>query len=356
MTLGERIDSLDLRAMAPALLVAAAAFIALYLLVERFDRIALAKPVSQGEWAAPKGNELRLAGLGDGPLIALETPEGGSLTVFAPNAVVPGQGPVQQLTWSTFDGPEADNKAQVQVSLAGKGGSVALRRFGDAVASQLLLRVENASLEVTTGATIGEAGYPPKTRIVADGKDLQPTGPGFRFTVPPGGTVTMEFPASGVSSLLGGIRAEDQDIVLSVREVGIYREDATSPDLAICAARNNNYAWAPFFRLSLFPVPNDSDCISGPLTGRGFEIDPDSVTVNLAGSGWQMKEGKPTASLLTWVGASPVLSLLVNWGVPGAVAWIFGLVTWRRRAPVEPVPEAKGKSAPKPGPRSRRSR
>jgi hypothetical protein len=362
MTLSERIESLDLRALVPALLVAAAAFVALYLLIERFDRIARAKPVAERKWTADTGYELKFSGLEQGPFVAIETSPGGGLTVRAPIASLAGRGPMRDLRWTTPDEKEGDNKARVQVSLIGKDGSISISRSGEEVTPQLFLRVENASLEVTSGVTMGDSFTLPKTRIVADGKDLPSTGPGFTFTVPPGGFVAIEFPAfpdgspSGVVPLLGAVREEQEDTVLPLREVELYRENADSPDKAICAAKDNKYAWAPFFRLSLFPVPHDADCSAGPLTGRGFEIDKDWVAVNLAGSGWHMDEGKPTESLWTWVGASPVLALLVNWGVPGAVAWIFGLVTWRRRAPVEPAPKAKEKAAPKPRPRSKRSR
>ena len=362
MTLRERFETLDLRAMVPALLVAAAAFVALYLLIERFDRIARAKPVAEREWHAARGYQLKLSGLEPGPFVAIETSPGGGLTVRAPNAALPGRGAVRGLRWATPDEKDGDNKARVQVSLIGKDGSIRISRSGEAVTPELFLRVENASLEVTSGVTMGDSFTLPKTRIVADGKDLPSTGPGFTFTVPPGGFVAIEFPAfpdgspSGVVPFLGAVREEQEDTVLPLRQVELYREEADSPDKAICAADDNRYAWAPFFRLSLFPVPRDADCKAGRLTGRGFEIDKDLVAVSLAGSGWHIAEGKPTESLWSWVGASPVLALLVNWGVPGAVAWIFGLVTWRRRAPAEPAPEAKATPAPKPGRRPRRSR
>lgn len=362
MTLSERFESLDLRAMVPALLVAAAAFVALTLLIDRFERIARAKPIAERKWSADTGYKLKLSGLEQGPFVSIETSPGGGLTVRAPNAALPGRGAVQGLRWATPDEKEGDNKARVQVSLIGKDGSITISRSGEEVTPQLFLRVDNASLEVTSGVTMGDSFTLPRTRIVADGKDLPPTGPGFTFTVPPGGFVAIEFPAfpdgspSGVVPLLGAVREEQEDTVLPLREVELYREKASSPDKSICAADDDRYSWAPFFRLSLFPVPRDSDCSAGPLTARGFKIDKDSVAVSLAGSGWHIDEGKPTESLWSWVGASPVLGLLVNWGLPGAAAWIFGLVTWRRRAPAEPTPVAKAAAAPKPARRSRRSR
>lgn len=74
------------------------------------------------------------------------------------------------------------------------------------------------------------------------------------------------------------------------------------------------------------------------MTGRAFSIDDESGAVSLASYASHMQEGKPTASLWSWARDNPVLSLVVNRGLPAAVAWIFGLITWQHtNAATEPA-------------------
>jgi hypothetical protein len=365
MTLDERFVGANLRRLFPALLVAAAAFIALLLLIDRFDRIAQARPIvgSDRNWKAETGTELRLRGLSEGPLLGVETDPGGGLIVHAAAARLLDGGATQRLNFKVEGAKGEDNKAKVQVTLVGKDGSVTLSRSGEAVMPQLRIRVENAELKVDTSVTIGDSLMVPSRTIVFGEKELAPNGLGFSFIVPPGGAVAIEFPAfpdgtpSGVVPWLGAVREEQEDTVLAVREAGIFREGTNAPDEAVCAA-NQRYAWALFFRPTLFPVPTGADCRPGPMTGRDFSIDKDSVAVSLAGYAWHMQEGKPSFSLWSWAKSNPVLSLLINWGLPAAVAWIFGLITWRRTAvatkPAEPKKNVTGKTR-RPG-RSRAKR
>jgi hypothetical protein len=345
MTLAERLSGTNLRALLPALLAAAAAFVALFLLIERLDRIAQAKPIAGPDrnWKAETGTELRLRGLAEGPLLGVETDLGGGLIARTVAGRLVNGRTDRRLSWTIESNKGADYKAKAQVSVIGNGGSVILSRSGEAVMPQLRIRVENAELLVDTGVTLGDSHMGPARRIHFGQEELAPTGMGFSFVVPAGGTVAIEFPAfpddtaSGVVPWLGAVREEEEDTVLPVSEAGIFREGANSPDASVCAA-DHRYAWAPFFRLTLFPVPTGADCRPGPMTGRRFSIDKDSVAVTLTGYAWHMQEGKPTASLWSWARDNPVLSLVINWGLPGAVAWIFGLLTWRRTtAAIEPV-------------------
>ena len=45
-----------------------------------------------------------------------------------------------------------------------------------------------------------------------------------------------------------------------------------------------------------------------------------------------MKDGMPTESLWSWASKNPVLSLVINKLLPGAVGLALGLITWRRRS------------------------
>ncbi len=344
LRLGERFGDIDLRALVPSVLGAAFAFFALFLLVDRLERVAQAQTIAGGEtWQATRGSELRLSALQEGPLVGLETSAGAGLTVRAGRAALTDGGPVHSLVWMTSDDKDGDNKAKVQVSVIGSGGSVRLSRAGEASEPQLLIRPENTKLRVDTGVTIGDALTIPGIEIFFDKKPLPVTGVGFSFIVPEGGYVAIEFPAlpngkpSGVTTTLGSVREEQEDTVLPVGEVELYQEGASTPFKALCAA-DRRYAWAPFFRPALFPVPNGADCRPGRMTGRGFGIDDNSIDVTLAGQAWRLDQGKPTASLWTQVEGNPVLSWFIHWALPGACGWILGLVIWRRRtaAPAEP--------------------
>jgi hypothetical protein len=348
MRLGGRFADVDLRVMAPALFAAALTFVALFFLIDRLQRIAQAKPIFGDDrlWKAMTGTELRLSGLDEGPLVGVETSPGGGLTVRSPRATLQNGGPARQLTWLNPDENGGDNKAKVEVSLIGKGGSVRLSRAGEAVAPQLLIRAENAKLRVDSGVTIGNSLAVPPIEIFFDGKPLPVTGMGFSFIVPEGGSVAIEFPAlpngtpSGVVTSLGAVREEQEDTVLPVREVGVFREGASSPDKAMCAS-NQTYAWALFVRPALFPLPHGTDCRPGAMTGRDFSIGPDFVAVALAGQAWRIEAGRPSASLWSWAENSPLLSIVIRWGLPAAVAWILGLITWRRTAPTPEAPQPK---------------
>jgi hypothetical protein len=360
MKLGEWVGSIDLRAMVPSLLGAAAAFIALLLVVERLERVAEAQPISGTDrtWKAMTGTELRLSGLEEGPLVGVETSPGGGLTVRAQRAALVDGGPVQPLVWLTADQKGGDNKAKVEVSVVGKGGTVRLSRAGEEVAPQLLIRAENVKLRVDAEVTIGDSLTVPATQIFFDKKQLPATGANFSFIVPEGGFVAIEFPAlpngqpSGVVTTLGAAREEQQDMVLPVSEVGIYREGATAPDQAVCAA-DRRYAWAPFFRAALRPVPSGADCRLGPMTGRGFSIDAEWIGVSLAGQAWHTLQGKPIPSLWTEIEANPVLSVLIRLGLPTAVGWILGRIIWRRRRIASPQAEEPGARVPAKRPPSR---
>ena len=131
--LGERFGDIDLRALVPSVLGAAFAFFALFLLVDRLERVAQAQTIAGGEtWQATRGSELRLSALQEGPLVGLETSAGAGLTVRAGRAALTDGGPVHSLVWMTPDDKDGDNKAKVQVSVIGSGGSVRLSRAGEA--------------------------------------------------------------------------------------------------------------------------------------------------------------------------------------------------------------------------------
>ena len=130
LRLGERFGDIDLRALVPSVLGAAFAFLALFLLVDRLERVAQAQTIAGGEtWQATRGSELRLSALQEGPLVGLETSAGAGLTVRAGRAALTQGGAVHSLVWMTPDDKDGDNKAKVQVSVIGSGGSVRLSRW-----------------------------------------------------------------------------------------------------------------------------------------------------------------------------------------------------------------------------------
>lgn len=346
LSLSDRFGDLDVRALAASLVGAAFGFLVLFFLVDRLERVAQSQTIvgDNRTWQADRGNELRLSGLQQGPLVGLETSAGAGLTVRAGRAALSEGGPVRPLVWMIPDEKDGDNKAKVQVSVIGNNGSVRLSRAGEPSEPQLLLRPENVKLRVETGVTIGDALAVPAIEIFFDKKPVPVTGVATSFIVPDGGYLAIEFPAlpngkpSGVTTTLGSVREEQEDTVLALGEVGLYQEGATAPYKALCAA-DRRYAWAPFFRPALYPVPGGTDCTVGRITGRGFGIGDNWIDVTLAGQAWNMEQGKPTASLWTQIEASPVLSWFIHWALPGACGWILGLIIWRRRTAAPWLPE-----------------
>jgi hypothetical protein len=336
MTVRQWIESLDPKALAVSVLIGLASLTALMLLIDRFERIAESRPVHERQWSAATGTELRLSGLKEGPLIAVETPVGEGLTLDAREARLTQGGPARRLVWISEG--SGDNKTGAQVRLVGHGGSVTLSRSGGSGTPQLHIKVDNASLQVEAGVTVGPSLEMPETRAAFGDEELSP-GRGFQFVVPPGATLSIELPTypngmpSGVVTGLGAVRNEKEDILLPVRAVGIAREGISVPDRAVCAAERG-YAWRLFFRPELFPVPHGEDCIEGPLTARDLAFAPDAITVSLTGSGWYMEDGKPTDSLWSWAKNNEVLAIVINDLLPAAVGLILGFFAWKRRTGV----------------------
>jgi len=59
----------------------------------------------------------------------------------------------------------------------------------------------------------------------------------------------------------------------------------------------------------------------------------------------------PTASLWSWATKNPVLSLVINKGLPAAVGLALGLFTWRRRS-AKDAPQAAGAEPQKASPKA----
>jgi hypothetical protein len=335
MNFRERLAGLGLRELLPSFIHACLAIGALMLLTDRLQRVAKST-TAERTWVAATGQNLRLAGLDEGPLLGVESSPGGGLTARAEQAAPTEGGAVQRVMWMAQGDTSSDNKAKVEISLLGRG-DVVLSRTGEAETPQVSIQVDNAKLRVDVGVTVGSSLIMPKTRAVVGDRDLPPTGPGFSFVVPAGGTLVVEFPdlpsdqPSGVATWLGSVREKQKDTVLPLREVAIVPEDARTPDSSACAA-DRRYAFALFFRPVLFPFPTGSDCKPGILTARNLKLTGETVGVSLAGKAWEMKGGMPNASLWSWASSNPVLSLVINKLLPAAVGLALGLFTWRRRS------------------------
>jgi hypothetical protein len=355
MTIREWLAGLGLREILPSFIHACLAIGVLMLLTDRLQRVAKSA-TAERSWTAATGENLRLAGLDEGPLLGVEGSPGGGLTARADEAALSDGGAAQRIMWMAQGNSQSDNKAKVEISLLGKGGEVVLSRAGEAETPQLRIKVKNAKLRVDAGVTVGDSLIMPKTRVVVGERDLPPAGPGFSFIVPAGDTLAVEFPdlpngqRSGVVTWLGSVREQQQDTVLGLREVAIIPEESDTPDSSACAA-GHRYAFALLVRPVLFPYPTGTDCKPGILTARNLKITGDSVGVSLAGKAWDMKDGKPNASLWSWASSNPVLSLVINKLLPAAVGLALGLFTLHRKSaskdedPTEKVEEAE--AAPK---------
>lgn len=341
-----RFAGVDKRALVSSLLVAAAAFIALAFLVDRLERLAQAKPIgAERRWTAPAGSELRLGGLVPGALLTVESSAGDGLIVQAEGAALAGGATARRLLWMTRagdEGDENDNKAGVQIAIvaADPDGQVVLSRAGGATTPQLRIEARGVTLQAEAGVTIGEALFMPVTQIVADGRPIEPEGPVYAFTIPPGGSVSVEFSAfpdgtpKGVGTWLGAVRESHQDTQLPLSQVAIAREGAETADQAACGAPAGRYAVAPVLRFALSPVPEGGDCRAGQLRATSLAIGQDSVAVDLAGSAYVTAGGKPSASIWSWALSNPVLEIGINKALPLAISAIFGIVTFRRQSAV----------------------
>jgi hypothetical protein len=359
-----RVAGLDKRALVASLIVATAAFVALAFLVDRLERLALARPIgTERRWSAPAGSELRLGGLAPGALLAVETSAGDGLTVQAEGASFAGGRTARRLLWMSGGGDAGDdNKAALQVSIlaAAPDGEVVLSRSGTVTTPQLRIETHGVTLQAEAGVTIGDALFMPVTSVVADGRPIEPEGPVFPFTIAPGGTLSVEFPAfpdgrpDGLNTWIGPVRESRQDTQLPVAEVAIVREGAEAADRAACGAPAGTYAVAPVLRLALAPFPQGSDCRSGQLRATALTIGQDSVALDLAGSAYVTTGGQPSASIWSWALSNPVLEIGINKALPLAISGIFGLIAFRRRAAAEER-KAAGKAG-KPRPKKARPR
>lgn len=359
---------LDKRALFSSLLIAALAFAALALLVDRLTRLARAGPVGgEAGWQARIGEELWLKGLARGPVLAIETGGGDAMTVRAGPVRLDDGSKVRELIWlvSRAEGEtEGDNKASLQVGTVADGSDVMLRRGGEEVVPQLQVGAGAQALKMETGVAIGDRLVMPSIRILADGREVQPLGMGLTFTLEPGGSAAVEFPAlpdgtpAGVTVLLGANDPSDSrrdGWRLRMTEAALAGEDEGATRRTACAAPAGSYAFGAFFRPVLAPVPAGRDCKPGYLSAHRFGISRDAVSVDLRGSAFVLADGKPTASMWSWAKANPVLDLAVGKVVPGAVSLLLGWVTFRGTARQEP--KAGRKPAPKaPGGKAKAAR
>ncbi|HVU31596.1 MAG TPA: hypothetical protein VHE36_14460 [Sphingomicrobium sp.] len=214
MTIRERLSGLGLRELIPSFIHAFLAIVGLMLVTDRLQRIAKSATVDRS-WTAATGQNLRLAGLDEGPLLGIEGTPGGGITVTSDEATLADGGPVQPVKWMAQGDSKGDYKAKVEISVLGKDAEVVLNRVGEAVTPQVEIEVRNAKLRVDVGVTVGDSLMMPRTRVVVGQKDLPPTGPGFSFIVPDGDTLSVEYPEpsndqpSGVATWLGSVREKE---------------------------------------------------------------------------------------------------------------------------------------------------
>ncbi len=345
---------LDKRALISSLLAASLAFAALALLVDRLTRLAKAEPLG-GEtvWQARIGEELRLKGLDRGPVLAIETGGGDAMTVRAGPVRLDDGTRVGELIWlvSRAEGEaEGDNKASLLIATVADDSDLVLRRGGEEVVPQLQVEAGARPLRLETGVAIGERLLMPSIRILADGGEVEPLGMGIAFTLEPGGSAAVEFPAlpdgtpAGVTALLGANDPTDSrrgGWRLRMTEAALAGEDEAAARTFACAAPVGSYAFDAFLRPELTPLASGADCGPGHLSALRFGISRDSVSIALRGSAFLFEDGKPTASLWSWAKANPVLDLLVGKAVPAAVGLVFGWITFRRTARPKPKPKAR---------------
>lgn len=301
---------LDKRALLTSLLIASLAFAALALLVDRLTRLAKAEPLG-GEtvWDARIGEELRLKGLEGGPVLAIETGGGDAMTVRAGPVRLEDGSKVRELIWlvARAEGEaEGDNKASLQVATVADDSDVVLRRGGEEVVPQLQVEAGAKPLRLETGVTIGDRLIMPSIRILADGVEVQPLGMGLAFTLEPGGSAAIEFPAlpdgtpAGVTALLGANDPADSrrgGWRLRMTEADLAAEDQAAARMSVCSAPAGRYAFGAFLRPELAPLPAGGDCKPGHLSAHRFGISRDAVSIGLRGSAFVFTDGRPTASL-----------------------------------------------------------
>ena len=341
----------DRRAMLRSALAAAFAFAALATVVDRFTRLAEARPIEEGEgtWQVPLGHELRLKGLPPGPLLGIEGGFGEGANLKAAKARLEEGGRAHRLAWLVAGGA-GDHRLTVQLSLPdGAGeGSVVLRRVGEAATARLEVRNLGPALRVEAAVGVGQTLSLPDIQYQLDGAAVDAGGPVLGFTLDQGGTLSLELPAlGGDEAVLGG--AEEDVAALAVREVEVASGRDSRALRAACAAPAGSYAVAVAARFALSPVPTASDCVAGRLAATGLAVSAKGLAVNLSGSAYLLAQGKPTASFWSWAMSNPVLENGINKALPLAVSAIFGIVAFRRSnrraAPREAKPKPKRRRA-----------
>jgi hypothetical protein len=327
---------------------AAIGFLAMALLVDRLGRVAVAKPLAaEKEWSVPAGEELRLSGLGAGPLLSFDTPAGGQLNLTAHNVLIPDAGKAARLDWLPLrNGADADNETSVGIAIAAPGatGTVRLSRAGEVDSPSLRIHSDDATLAVSASSTAGSLLVIPKVAIRADGRMLEPPGPSFTFTVPPQGDVIVETPPSAGGGRraieIGDVQPETGDSRLPLREASVAEGRSGA-----CAAPAGSVAWQLLLRLALAPAPTGSDC-RGSIGATRVSLGEKALDVTLVGNAFQTADGKPTASLWSLVNANPVLAEGIKKGLPALIGFLFAGLSLRRDAGKQ---KAKGKGGTRRG-------
>jgi hypothetical protein len=341
-----RLADADRRAMLRSVVAAALAFTALAGIVDRFTRLAEARPLAEkeGVWQVPLGQELRLKGLRPGPLLGIEGGFGDGANLKAAQARLDEGGGPHRLAWLVAGG-SGDHRLTVQLSLPGDSGegAVVLRRIGEAATARLEVRNLGPALRVEAAVGIGESLTLPDIQYQQDGGAVDRGGPVLGFTLVRGGTLSVELPAlGGDAAALGD--GENDVAALGVREVEVAGGGDSPALRAACGASAGSYAVAAALRLVPSPVPTGADCIAGRLATTGLAVSAKGLAVTLDGSAYLLVDGKPTASFWSWAMSNPVLENGINKALPLAVSAIFGIVAFRRTSrPAEPKPKAKPK-------------
>jgi hypothetical protein len=196
-----------------------------------------------------------------------------------------------------------------------------------------------------TGVAIGDMMVMPSIRILADGRELRPSGMGLAFTLQPGGSLAIEFSAlpdgtpAGVTTVLGVNDSADsrrEGWRLGITGIALAGEDRGLARMSACAAPAGSYALPSFLRSTPGPATAGGNCRPGYLFAHDFGISRDTVSLDLRGSAFVWVDGRPTASLWSWAMANPVLEAAANEVVPGIISLLLGWVTFRRTARPKP--------------------
>lgn len=287
---------------------------------------------AQQRLVAPRGSELVLEGLGEGPVAAYTAPLDGGFEVRATRARLGRDGVQGTAAWTVMRDPALEH-AQVTVNLSLEGTSrtgLVIARGRQGELASLVLKPLSGTLAVSIEATLGSESLqalqqPPRL--------LSPSGEALAadllepvtLRVADGGALTLKLPRftdADATFVLGGLESNEEQLL--PRRIVVRPQGSNAATAFACAAPPGAKLIASTLRASLLPRVEGKDCAApGPLQATNLTVAANSVSVDPFGSGY-FGTGQPR--MASWASdlsqnavLAPIFLALVAW--PALTIW-----------------------------------